>query len=138
MSLCDAKIGIGLTGFGLLSQTHPFFVISGPTSIRKALQLFFLCILWFLTCPKKICFHGQLGGEITYKWKLFSGLPGNFHNLEVTYQSIIFFIFGGWAVFSISPSIKHCNLSFFVIFHLAPALRKPVSWSTWRKNFAQA
>ncbi len=31
-----------------------------------------------LTCPKKTYFqNGQLGGEISYKWKLFSRLSGN-------------------------------------------------------------
>jgi hypothetical protein len=31
----------------------------------------------------------ELGGEISDKWKLFSRLSGNFHNLEVPYQAII-------------------------------------------------
>ncbi len=36
---------------------------------------------------------------------------------------------GGGCVFSISPSVKHCNFYFFVIFGLAPALIKPFAFS---------
>jgi len=31
--------------------------------------------------------------------------------------------------------VKHCNFFFFVFLGPSPALRKPVSWTAWRRNF---
>jgi hypothetical protein len=62
-----------------------------PHTIHKTLQFFFF--VFFGLSPALTCFMDNLEETLLTCGSYFPGYQWNFHNLEVTYQAVIFFQF---------------------------------------------